>query len=757
MQGSVSTTATKPPEPTVKRPRDPRLQDALAAVPRQRFLSKEQFAHELPPDALSRFVEELGLGQASRLLVIGASSGYVPSVLGKLVGRVWVLEPDRARVASLERQIGAGSTECPNLAVVHGSVGSGVPGVGQVDAILQLAPPAHELAPTLLAHLAPGGRALVCADDAMPPRRAVRVASSSEGVVTTEALEFPRFLLPLGDLLVAAGVVLYEQIDEAARVARQNRRNLGAELLATGAIREEDLYRALAEQRGMDFAETRDVLASLDPEVVQQLPRKYLDHYRFIPVRRDKTRVYVVTPNLELPLWELQGAFEGAEVVVQLTTPTDLQRMRTAIELGLVAPAPKVEEPPRAEAPGPALQSEESSRATNTLDALLQDSAAERASDVHLEFYESGARVRFRIDGSLRDIDRYHLSAAEFVALVNVLKIASGMDIAERRAPQSGRFHRRAGGRVFDLRAQTQPALHGEHVILRMLPQNHKPPSIEGLGFPQAVAERYRRLLQNPHGLVLVVGPTGSGKSTTLYAGLQTLATDPTRKVITVEDPIEYEIPRVQQTMINPAVGFHFADAVRAFVREDPDVILVGEIRDAETALEAIRASQTGHLVLSTLHCNDTVDAVQRLSDLGMHPNSIASELTAVMSQRLARRICATCKAPAKPDPALLAELFPHGAPADFACFAGRGCARCSGSGTRGRIAVVEFLQVGPTIRKAISRRAVLDEVREIAGCQGLSSLRESALQLVGQGLIPLAELYDVLSAEQMAPAESRG
>ena len=192
------------------------------------------------------------------------------------------------------------------------------------------------------------------------------------------------------------------------------------------------------------------------------------------------------------------------------------------------------------------------------------------------------------------------------------------------------------------------------------------------------------------------------------------------------------------------------ADAMRAFVREDPDVILVGEIRDTETALETIRAAQTGHLVLATLHCNDTVDAVQRLADLGMHSNSIASELTAVIAQRLARRICTSCRAPADPDPEIAAELFGDAVPAGFQCFAGAGCDRCSGTGTRGRVAVVEFLEVDAEIRRAISRRVVLDDLREVAHGAGLSTLRDSALDLVQHGVISMAELYDVLSAEQM-------
>jgi type IV pilus assembly protein PilB len=270
------------------------------------------------------------------------------------------------------------------------------------------------------------------------------------------------------------------------------------------------------------------------------------------------------------------------------------------------------------------------------------------------------------------------------------------------------------------------------------------------------VSSAYRRLLDNPSGLVLVVGPTGSGKSTTLYAGLQLLADDGRRKVITVEDPIEYSIDNIQQTRVRTEIGFGFADAMRSFVRQDPDVILVGEIRDHETALEAMRASQTGHVVLSTLHCNDSVDALQRLYDLGIHPNSIAGELLAVIAQRLAKRICTACREEVEPDPAIVAELFPDDVPAGFRCFEGSGCSECRGRGTRGRIAIVEYLHVTDAIRRFISTQPSVSELRWQALDSGLITMRDSALDHVIEGIIPLTELPRLLPQERMAP-EQRG
>jgi type IV pilus assembly protein PilB len=360
--------------------------------------------------------------------------------------------------------------------------------------------------------------------------------------------------------------------------------------------------------------------------------------------------------------------------------------------------------------------------------------------------------MRLRVDGDLRDVTGLQFSSAQLLSLMNVIKVRAGLDIAERRVPQGGRFTTRTGGHVYDVRVQTQPALHGEHVVLRLLPQDTKLLTISDLGFPIKPARSYRRLLKTPAGLTLIVGPTGSGKSTTLYAGLQVLAEDPTRKVLTIEDPIEYAIPGIQQAQVRPELGFDFAHAMRAFVREDPDVILVGEIRDAETALEALRASQTGHLVLSTLHCNDAVDAVQRLIDLGMHPSSIASELAAVFAQRLAKRICDGCRQPARPDPELLSEVFPQGVPANFEVFHGTGCARCNGSGTYGRIAVVEHLPASPLFRRAITGRLPVDELRAIALGAGLVPMRDQALVHVARGVIAFEELRDLLPSERLAP-----
>jgi type IV pilus assembly protein PilB len=506
----------------------------------------------------------------------------------------------------------------------------------------------------------------------------------------------------------------------------------------------------LARQHGLPFAEFDELIAFADRDVAHEVSKRYQEHHHLVVLAKQGDAVVVACTEPCVNCVDIAAAVGVDHVDLRLMTPTDYRRLTIALALD---PAP-IAVAHTSDTAAVDLLQEGAVPADSLalLDSLLLEAIAERASDIHLERYRSEIRLRLRVDGDLHDLTRLGLTPAQHVALVNVIKIRAKLDIAERRVPQGGRFSTRAGERVFDLRVQTQPTLHGEHVILRLLPQDARIISITELGFQPHVAQAYRRLLDSPQGLVLVVGPTGSGKSTTLYAGLKLLAVDTTRKAMTIEDPIEYALDHVQQSQVRPELGWGFAQAMRAFVREDPDVILIGEIRDGETALEAIRASQTGHLVLSTLHCNDSVDAMQRLLDLGLHQNSITSELVAVFAQRLAKRICEECRIPdANPEPALLAELFgADGPPAGFQAWRGEGCARCSGRGTYGRVAVVEHLAVGPALRRAVVQRRALDELRSVAIDAGLVPLRNEALAAVAAGSIALGELRSLLPPERL-------
>jgi type IV pilus assembly protein PilB len=555
----------------------------------------------------------------------------------------------------------------------------------------------------------------------------------------------------LAERLVAAGLIKPEAAETAAELVSRARKSLAEVLVEAGAGDELEIYREAAAQRGVALASADDLFAQIDAGLSRSLPRTYQNRRRVLPIRREAGTLLVVSCDPEAQVLELCQALDVERVELKLVTPTDLRRLQWAVDLGQL--------PATSGARGGALHGADllaqdvrmQPQHVGLLDALLADAVGERASDLHLERYGRRVRVRLRVDGDLYDVDHYRLRVEQLAGVVNALKVRARLDIAESRAPQGGRCSLRLGGQIYDLRIQTQPSLHGEHVIARFLPQDRERIEVESLGFSPELAARFVRALASPSGLVLVAGPTGSGKTTTLNAGLQKLARQRSRKVISVEDPIEYAIDDVQQTQVNTAVGFDFAQAVRFLVRQDPDVILIGEIRDPETALEALRASQTGHLVLSTIHANDSVDAVQRLFDLGQHPNSIAAELLAVFSQRLAKRICVACREPAEPDPALLREIFPQGAPADFRSFRGRGCPRCRGRGTLGRVALGELLPSSRALRLAISHHVALDELRSSARAAGLVPLRASALAAVAAGTIALEELPEIFSEELLA------
>lgn len=740
---------------------DPAIRRAMEEIPRELFVSAELNALEhdpghriaregrmlQPPEVVARLLEALQVRPDAAVLELGAGTGYTSAVMARLGARVHTVEWIPALADVARRTLAATapgvklSTEPPSTAWAE---------QGPFDAILVM--PGAAAAPAgLRERLAVGGRLVQAVDAGRPKPALLRVTRRGTSEYDEEGLGDLRRMRRLGDLLVEAGAVDREQADQFARQAAEQHKPIG-ELLRDGArVPEPDIWRALAEQRGLEYGDVDTLAPLLDPEASGALPRTFLEHHRLLPLRREGERLRVATCDPDLAGPDLANVFHPCTAQLVLVTPTDYRRLWATVDLlrsgvsRIATPAaPKDEE--LSASGGTRLEA----RYVNLFESMLLDAIGERSSDIHLERYGPRVRVRIRVDGDLRDVPRYRLAPEDLTGIVNVVKIRADLDIAERRLPQGGRIRVKAGGKSFDLRVQTQPALHGEHVVIRILPQGVKLLTIEDLGFGPALAAEYRRLLDHPSGLVLVVGPTGSGKSTTLYAGLQILAQDATRKAITVEDPVEYMIEDIQQTQVRTEIGFAFADAMRSFVRQDPDVILVGEIRDGETALEAIRASQTGHLVLSTLHCNDTTDAVQRLIDLGMHPNSIASELLAVMSQRLAKRICEGCRTPAAVPPELLQAIFPRGAPPGFRAFRGSGCARCGGHGTLGRIACVEFLKTNAEFRMAISRRPPVDELRRLALQAGLVPLRDAALRLVEQGQIAIAELPLMVALERL-------
>ena len=393
-----------------------------------------------------------------------------------------------------------------------------------------------------------------------------------------------------------------------------------------------------------------------------------------------------------------QSESSAATVISEVESDIDLSRMMQAL--------PAIED---------LLETSDDAPIIRMLNALLTQAARDGASDIHIEPYERHSSVRFRVDGSLRDV--VQPNRALHAALISRLKIMADLDIAEKRLPQDGRISLRIGTRSVDVRVSTLPSAYGERAVLRLLDKSGGTLSLESVGMQGAVLARFEHLVKQPHGIVLVTGPTGSGKTTTLYAALQKLDTR-SQNIMTVEDPIEYELPGVGQTQVNAKIDLDFAKALRAILRQDPDVIMIGEIRDFETAQIAIQASLTGHLVLATLHTNDAASAVTRLGDMGIEPFLLSSSLLGVLAQRLVRKVCPACQ--------------------------GKGCGACGHSGYQGRTGIFELLVTDDAIRAQIHHQAGEADIRATAQSLGMTLMREDGERLLREGVTTREELLRV-------------
>jgi len=371
-----------------------------------------------------------------------------------------------------------------------------------------------------------------------------------------------------------------------------------------------------------------------------------------------------------------------------------------------------------------------------------------RASDIHLEPFEENFRVRYRIDGVLHDVESppKRLQAA----IISRVKIMAKLNIAERRLPQDGRIMLRVKGKEIDFRVSTVPTIHGESIVLRILDKSNIVLDIMKLGFARDTLDAFRELIQRPHGIILVTGPTGSGKTTTLYCALEKINA-PDKKIITVEDPVEYQLKGINQIQVKPAINLTFANALRSIVRQDPDVILIGEIRDSETAEIAIHSALTGHLVLSTLHTNDSPSAITRLINMGMEDYLLSSTVVGILAQRLVRTACPYCREPSSPDPAILQEMRMDGVdPAEVRIFNVRGCSQCGNTGYWGRVGIYELLQVTEDIQKLILEKKDANLIKERARKAGMRTLRQDGWLKVREGVTTVSEVLRVTQEEQL-------
>lgn len=564
----------------------------------------------------------------------------------------------------------------------------------------------------------------------------------------------------IGDVLVEHGVLTVAQLDDSLAQQRDcrpdgRRRRLGDLVVVLGLATEEQVTEALATVLGLQQVDLTRVV--VDPVAVRLLPQAVAQRSGVVVLGRVERRLEIaaIDPTNVVALDDVRLYTGYSELAVRVATPSSVRTALQRVWAMDSAQASSMFLDVEADAEPDPEEGLTDSPAVRLVDVLFADAARAGASDVHVEPRPDGLRIRFRVDGMLRDVMTVPRSGAS--AMVSRLKIVAGMDISERRRPQDGRSSFSVDGRQYDARVSTLPALHGEKVVARLVAPHADIPRLAQLGMTQAQLDVVMPLLLLSQGLVLLTGPTGSGKTATLYAALAQL-NGTERNIVTLEDPPELEIPGITQVQVNHKAGLDFARGLRSVLRQDPDVVLVGEARDTETAELALRASLTGHLVLTTLHTNDTVSALTRLSDMGVPSYLVASSLTLVVAQRLVRRPCAGCAQPYEPSERVMAQLGL--VPADLVGATprrGRGCGRCNATGYHGRRGVFEVLPVTTTVRRVLLDGASESALRAAARSAGVMSLRAAALAAAALGETTYEEVLRVTAGDRHDGAACAG
>ena len=548
----------------------------------------------------------------------------------------------------------------------------------------------------------------------------------------------------LGFLLVEAGVLTTEQLQKALKYQQKTGSKLGRSIVEQKIISEKALITALAKQLGIEIVDLD--LAEPDPELIRQLPESAARRHVLIPLSMNgRTVTIVMADPLNIFAIDEIAVTLSCDVAVTISgekqilnainryygTSSPVREAMRSLQVG-ESPPPKY----RALAEDIASMPYEEAPIARLLDVMISEAVRERASDIHIEPDEDDLKIRTRIDGIL--FSGASIPKELQAAIISRVKVISHMDISETRTPQDGRFKKTMDGRDVEFRVSTFPTIYGENVVIRILNTDMMIREIESTGLSGSSLEKVKRLFETLFGIVIVTGPTGSGKTSTLYAALN-MINAVEKNIITIEDPVEYRLAGVRQTQVNIKAGLDFASSMRSILRQDPDVIMVGEIRDRETAELAVQAAMTGHLVLSTLHTNDAPSAIVRLNDLGIEPYMIASGLTSVIAQRLVRRICKQCKKVMEIDSD--AELPPDLAEGTT-LYSGAGCTECKRSGYTGRIGIFELLTIDDDIRRLIMKRAPASEIR---GCavsnQGMKNMRQDGYEKVADGITTLSEV----------------
>ncbi len=539
----------------------------------------------------------------------------------------------------------------------------------------------------------------------------------------------------IGQILVGRGEITPEVLDEMLDLQSRTpeKRLLGEMLVDNGYIDESALFSALAEQWRLEFAPTLDP-ADIDSGILELFPLEHLRRNMTFPMHQSEDCLFIASANPFKPgvIEELSRKFKKRlrfvvmpPAVISNALNETYGRGRDSQEImETISIEGDIDGNLESFEPEDVLESANKAPVVRFVNTLIFQSLRERASDIHLELSPEGFRIRFRIDGVL--VNRFSPPRKLHASVTSRIKIMAGLDIAERRLPQDGKIRVRFGDREVDIRVSSVPCAHGERVVMRLLDRKSELLTLEQMGMDAEVLSIFDRLIRRPNGILLVTGPTGSGKTTTLYGAIMRIIS-PDVNIITLEDPVEYELAGASQIPVKPRIGFTFAAGLRSILRQDPDVILVGEIRDDETASMAIQASLTGHLVFSTLHTNDAASAAVRLIDMNVEPYLVASTLIGVLAQRLVRKLCPACRQ--------------KNSEADWAA---EGCNACSGTGFKGRCGIYEMMVIDEHISAMIGRNASLEEIRQQARKNGMLSLFENGLDKVKAGITSRAEIERV-------------
>jgi type IV pilus assembly protein PilB len=552
----------------------------------------------------------------------------------------------------------------------------------------------------------------------------------------------------LGQILIEAGLINEDQLDHALREQERIPKSLGRILIDLGLIKEVDLVRALAQQVGLEFVDLSEYPIEATATVL--IPENVARRYRALPVAlQDGKLVVAMSDPANVYALDDIRTITGREVIPVVATAGDVDqaiRKYSALDGSVEQLATEA-----ANAAGDALEVDvpdtavEDAPIVKLVTLLLTQAVGDRASDVHIEPTERDVRIRFRVDGVLHEVMRSPKNIQS--GLISRLKVMADINIAEKRVPQDGRVSIRVGGKQLDLRVATLPTVYGEKVVIRILDKSSVLLKLEDLGYLDDAYKRFEQSFRKPYGMILVTGPTGSGKSTSLYATLNILNV-PDRNIITVEDPVEYRLPGVNQVQTNNKAGLTFASALRSILRSDPDIILIGEIRDRETAMIAVESALTGHMVLSSLHTNDAPSAITRLNEMGVETYLVASALDCVVAQRLARKLCDYCKESYVPDQHELAEAgyLEYQWSEILQLFRPVGCTRCSKTGYRGRLGLFEVMPITEEIERLTVDRAPSDRMRQIAIEQGMQTLRQDGLEKARRGQTSIEEVLRVVA-----------